>query len=289
MKRFLIFSGLTGLALCALAQAPAAIPESAYRRGMPDTLTPAPVLVAVPMQALFDRNAFGVAYARAGRPTIAVLWNREFSDNLQQDGASQLSIDTVRAGVVSGEAVRLPGYSAAQLSGVSAANTTITAQDIKSQQALRAGPVERIDLQLRSAFMQTIAASGVKLVDRNIVMRNTAAKQKGASLDTQQVETEALSQHAKLLMEVLNTRDAASPTGWATYVSIKRLADGIVLAEGYMNGVLPAPTVKAPPKFEADPRGGFREVVTFTPVSIADTGKRAAEQTLAQLGEALAR
>ncbi|MDO9258896.1 MAG: hypothetical protein V4639_16180 [Pseudomonadota bacterium] len=286
MKRPALSLGLAVLAAAAFAQAPApVIPESAYRRDMPDTLTPPPVVVTTGPQ--FNRAAFSSAYARAGRPAMAVLWNREFTDVLQQGSASQVSIDTLRAGVSSAEAVRVPGYAAAQVSGAVVGNTTITSQEVRSQQAQRSGPVERVDLQMRSAFMQTIASSGVRLVDRNVVMRTTAARQKGGSLDTQQVETDALTQNARLLMEVLNTRDAASPTGWATYVSIKRLADGVVLAEGYMNGRPPEDAPRAAPRFEADPRGGFREIVK--PVTVGDTGKLVAEQTLARLGEALAR
>lgn len=284
MKRPALSLGLVVLAAAAFAQTPV-IPESAYRKGMPDTITPPPVVVTT--GPTFNRSGFSSAYARAGRPTIAVLWNREFTDMLQQGSASQVSIDTLRAGVSSAEAVRVPGYAAAQVSGAVVGNTTITSQEVRSQQAQRSGPVERVDLQMRSAFMQTITSSGVQLVDRNVVMRTTAAKQKGGGLDSQQVETDALTKHAKLLMEVLNTRDNASPTGWATYVSIKRLADGVVLAEGYMDGRLPEDAPKPAPRFEADPRGGFREIVK--PVSVGDTGKLVAEQTLARLGEALAR
>jgi hypothetical protein len=284
MKRPALFLGLAVLAAAAFAQTPV-IPESAYRKGMPDTITPPPV--AVTTGPVFNRSSFSSAYARAGRPTIAVLWNREFTDMLQQGSASQVSIDTLRAGVSSAEAVRVPGYAAAQVSGAVVGNTTITSQEVRSQQAQRSGPVERVDLQMRSAFMQTITSSGVQLVDRNVVMRTTAAKQKGGGLDSQQVETDALTKHARLLMEVLNTRDNASPTGWATYVSIKRLADGVVLAEGYMDGRLPEDAPKPAPRFEADPRGGFREIVK--PVTVGDTGKLVAEQTLARLGEALAR
>ena len=47
--------------------------------------------------------------------SLAVLWNREFTDMLQQGSASQLSVDTVRASAGSAEAVRVPGYSAAEV------------------------------------------------------------------------------------------------------------------------------------------------------------------------------
>lgn len=283
MKRRLVLLGVPLLAAAAAAQAPN-IPESAYRPGMPQVLAPSPAPAAAPVHSGFDRAAFRTAYAKAGRPTIAVLWNRDFTDMLQQATASQVSIDTVRAGAATRESVRVPGYSGTEVAGAVVGNTTITSRDTRTVQARRAGPVERTDLEMRSAFMQTITATGVRLVDRNVVMRTTAAASKG-TLDTQQVETQALSRHAKLVMEVLNTPDAAAATGWSTYVSIKRLADGVVLAEGYMNGQEPEGAPRAAPQFEADPRGGFREVVKAR--TVTDVGRLVAEQTLAALAGAL--
>lgn len=308
MKRALIPAFLSLAAFAAFAQAPA-IPDSAYRGGMPEVLTPAPAPGTG--GPVFMPAAFSAAYAKAGRPAMAVLWNREFTDMLQQSSAQQVTIDTAAAGVATQQSGRVsgysgertgiagPGYAASEVSGRGATfaageqraavvgNTTITSRDTKTTQALRRGPVERVDLQMRSAFVQTISSSGVRLIDRNLVMRTTAAAQKGSSLDAQQIETEAISKHAVLLMEVLNTRDAASPTGWATHVSVKRLKDGLIVMEGYLDGQVPEGSAKPPAKFEADPRGGFREV--RAPVNVGDVGKRVAEQTLARLGEALAR
>lgn len=288
MKKYL----LTTLALAAsaaIAQTAVNIPESAYRRGQPDVLTPPPVAATTPVMPAFSSASFRAAYVKAGQPTMVVLWNREFTDMLQQGSATQISVDSARVGGARTDVVGGYGYGSAQTSAGVVANTTITAQEVRTQQAQRTVPVERVDLQMRSAFMQTIASAGVKLVDRNVVMRTTAASQKGSGLDTQQVETDAFVKHAKLLMEVLNTRDAASPTGWATYVSIKRLSDGVLLAEGYMDGnKAPDGSPKPPPKFEADPRGGFREVAP-PPVKIGDVGTLVAQQTLVRLGEALAR
>lgn len=282
LRRFVLL-GTAALAAAAAAQT-SPIPESAYRRGMPEVLTPAPAPV-VAAEPGFDRAAFAAAYARAGRPTIAVLWNREFADMLQQQTAQQLSIDNVRAGAASRDTVRVPGYTGSEAAAAVVSSTTITTREVKTEQGRRSGPVERTDLEMRSAFMQTMAASGVRLVDRNVVMRTTAAAGKG-SLDTQQVETQALTKHARLMMEVLNTPDPAAATGWSTYVSIKRLSDGVVLAEGYMNGQEPAPAVPHTPKFEADPRGGFREVARPAR-TVTDVGRLVAQQTLARLAGAL--
>ncbi|MEI6723229.1 MAG: hypothetical protein WCO67_20900 [Betaproteobacteria bacterium] len=308
MNRILPTTVLSLAALTAQAQAPA-IPESAYRSGQPEVLSRVPPPGA--NGPVFSSAAFSAAYAKAGKPAMAVLWNREFSDMLQQSTAQTLTIDESAAAVSRSQSGRVSGYSAdrttvggpgyvASETNAGAAtyaagerrsavvgNTTVTLADTKTSQAQRRGPVERVDLQMRSSFLQTIVSSGVRLVDRNVIMRTTAAGQKGGNLDTQQIETEAIAKHAAMLMEILNTRDAQSPTGWSTYVSVKRLKDGMIVMEGYLDGQLPEGTPKPPAKFEADPRGGFRQV--YEPVKVGDVGKRAAEQTLARLGEALAR
>jgi hypothetical protein len=281
-------SAVAALALTAhaqVAQAPHIAP-SAYRSQQPEVLAPPP---AVTQQPLFQRAAFSAAYGRAGQPTIAVLWNREFTDMLQQSNASQLSVETVRANAATAQVDGVQGpwsvQGTASMQGATIGRTTITEQAVRSTQAPRSGPAERMDLEMRAAFMQTMASAGVRLVDRNVAMRTTAARQAGREHDSQQIETEALTRHARLLMEVLNTRDARSPTGWSMYVSIKRLADGLVLSEGFLDGQVPPDAPKPAPRFETDPRGDFREIQpSNTPTDVA---RRQAEQTLARLSAAL--
>jgi hypothetical protein len=283
-RTFIAISAVT-VAAGAVAQSPA-IPDSAYRRNQPEVLVPEKLPPAMAAMPTYNAGSFAAAYRKAGSPTMVVLWNREFSDMLQQSSASQVSIDTTRAGAASVVREVGPGWSTADAASASRSNTTITARDTKTVQAQRGGPVERVNLQMRSSFVQTIVGAGVKLVDRNLVMRTTANAKKG-ELDSQDIETSAFIKHAKLLMEVLNTPDSASPTGWATFVSVKRLSDGVVLMEGYMDGNLPEGAAKPAPKFEADPRGGFREVVSTT--SVSEVGARVAQQTLGQLGQAIIR
>jgi hypothetical protein len=284
MKRLLACSLL--LLTAAPAAAQSNIPESAYRGGQPEVLKPEPDPNEGPV---FDPAAFRAAYTKANRPTVAVLWNRQFSDMLEQASATTLNINRVQAGVVQREVAVVPGFAAGQAVGASAANTTIDVQERRTQQAQRRGPVERVDLQMRGSFMQTISTAGVRVIDRNLVMRTTASdrrdKDKDEKLDAQMIETKALSKHAKLLMEVLNTPDPGSPTGWATFVSVKSLADGVVVMEGYFKGRYQKNAPRATPQFEPDPRGGFREVGP----KVQDVGRIVAEQMLAQLGEALAR
>ena len=272
------------------------IPSSAYRTGQPEVIEPVvvPIKSELPPVA-FDKQAFAATYAKAGKPSIAVLWNRQFTDMIQQDRVTQITVDVTNSVSSQGSAQRIAGGVARRLDGQANSNLTIAAQEVKSEQTLRNAPVERLDLQIRSAFVQTIVSAGGQLVDRNLVMRNLAAKLKssgkGANIDAQQLETEALSQAARLLMEVLNTPDPASPTGWATYVSIKRLADGVVLAEGYTGEQKPPTLPVATVRFEADPRGGFREVrdLPKPPPALAsqDLGRMAAEQALNRLSDSL--
>lgn len=280
-------------ATTSFAQTSTTIPESAYRRGMPEVLLPPPLpLTKATNEPVFNSAVFRLAYTKAGRPTVAILWNRELTDMLTQSSASQVSIDTTISGNAQSESIRMPGYASTQIRGEKQGNTTITASEVRAQQSIRSAPIESMDLQMRSVFVQTMVNAGVRLVDRNVAMRTTAARQKnGTTPDSQQIEIEALSKHASLLMEILNTPDASSPSGWATYVSIKRLADGAVLAEGYgdgssIQGNTPQPSVK----FEADSRGGFREVVTVqAPIKARDIARAVAELSLALLGEALLR
>jgi hypothetical protein len=272
MKPRLVLLGMPLLAAAAAAQVPQ-IPESAYRRGQADVLTPAPAPASQAAASPFNAAAFSGSYARAGRPTIAVLWNREFSDMLEQSTRNVLRVDT-RGSVdqVGNPVVGARGH----------ISTVESQGEERSRQRLRAGPVENQDFQMRSAFISTMTARGVQLVDRNVVMRKTAQGKQGA--DVQQIEADAVGKHAKLLMEVLNTPDPASPTGWATQVSIKRFSDGVILAMGYIDATSTAPSAK---RFEPDPNGGFREAATAS-TRPADLGHMAAEHALARLADALA-
>ncbi len=285
-------AGAFGLAVPAQGQT-SHIPASAYRAGEPEVYTPPPGSSPETGAPHFQRTAFASAYARAKHPAVAVLWNREYSDMLEQASASQARVDSVavRQDEMVGLAARRRGTGLAygQAHGAFAGSTTVTVEETKTSQARRDGPAERLDLQMRAAFLQTMASAGVRLVDRNVVMRSVAARKKGRAeeLDSQQIEAEAIASHAQLLMEVLATRDSAAPMGWSIFVSIKRMADGLVLAEGYMDGQRPKEAPQLRTRFEADPRGGYREAVEVA--TVADLGRRVGEQTLARLGDALAR
>jgi hypothetical protein len=286
IARILLVFALGMPAFYVAAQTPV-IPESAYRKSQPEALTAEQqVSVKVTTTPAYSSTVFSTAYRAAGSPAMVILWNREFSDTLVQGSASQLSIDSSRASAAGVIREAGEGWRSSNAASASRSNLTITAQDTKTVQAQRSGPVERVNLQMRSMFVQTIVDAGVKLVDRNLIMR-TVANSKTSELDTQSIETSAFIKHAKLLMEVLNTPDTAAATGWATFISVKRLTDGVILMEGYMDGNLPEGADKQMPKFEANPNGGFRQVIAE--VKVTDVGARVARQTLGLLSQAMTR
>ena len=253
------------------------MPQDIYRDDQPEVL-PAPLPVRSPdAQPTLQRAAFAQAYARAGRPTIAVYWNRQLAELMEPTDIAQTSIESIDTRT---------GYDKRDHEERTR-DVTVTTQRLRSTEQRRSRLPEHLDLQLRSAFMQSMTSAGVKLVDRNMVIRTTSAQRKGpaSARHGQHVESEALLQHAKLLMEVLHTPDAASPRGWSVHVSIKRTDDGVLLTEGYMDTRPPARASNEPRRFEADPNGGFREVLPSD--TIGDIGRRIGEQTLARLGEAL--
>ncbi|MBF5007009.1 hypothetical protein [Diaphorobacter caeni] len=248
-----------------------------YRDGQPEVLQAPPPRRSADAAPVLQRTEFAQAYARAGRPTIALYWNRQLAELMEPSDIVQTHIETMDT---SGGDERRAGEERTR-------NITVTTQRLSGKDPRRARLPEHLELQLRSAFMQTVTSAGVRLVDRNLVIRSTSAQRKGAAAERhgQHVESEALQRHARLLMEVLHTPDPASPRGWSVHVSIKRVEDGAVLTEGYMDTRAPERPANMPRRFEADPNGGFREVLPSD--SIGDIGRRMGEQTLARLHEAL--
>ncbi|MDB5798251.1 MAG: hypothetical protein JWP36_2153 [Paucimonas sp.] len=277
MRKLLSALALGFVYTAALAQP---IPNNLYRDD--DT-----TVVAGPKRAevkgpSFDQGAFNRAYARKKKPKVAVLWNREFTDVLEQSQARQIKIET------DGHALTTrndSGYGRSVRTQDSR-STVITSQDTRETQQRRSGPSDRVELQMRSAFIQTLSSAGLRLVDRNVTMRVAATRKKEGSTDSQRLEAESLSRAAEILMEVLCTPDTSAPLGWSIFLSAKRLGDGVILTEGYLEGTPPAPGEK---RYVADPRGDFREVMETKVLTPRTLGQQAAEQALRQLTEALQR
>lgn len=258
-----------GTSLLLLAGASAFPAQAQYRAGVPETLAPPP---------RYERDhgaeaamAFRQAYGNAGKPRMAVLWNRSFDDRLatQYEASTEVhqKVRTSSAAEWSRGGRRLDTAGAADRSisvssGERAVDTT----------AGRPALVEGADWEIESAFTGRLRSAGIALIDRAVAMRTRAAiESPGDRRDVQTVETNALLDKSDLFVEVLQTLDPGAPFGLTFRVDVKNIHSGEILASVVSDG-------KAPPA----PRG------RFVATSNGFAREQAPAQTPAAVGEVLA-
>lgn len=242
------------LAVLAVLAAAGALPAQAqYRTGMPETLTPAPRAVAAPAAS---NDAFRAAYEKAGRPRIAVFWNRDLDDRLttDYDRVLQASHDSSRVAAVAvaphGDAV----MAAEQTSAVTTVRAGERATDVRGARSLLP---EHTDWPVAAAFNGRLQSTGVRLVDRALAMRALAAAATADQRrDVQTVELKALQDKADLLVEILQTPDSAAPLGVMFRIDVKSIATGEILASVASDG---QPPKAGPGRFVAGAGGFVRE------------------------------
>lgn len=272
----LAVSAILGAGHAGAASNSDAIPAAAYRQGLPDVL-------AAPSrddEHLFDKARFKSVYAKAGRPSMLLFWNRELTDHLRQGVVTTVETGTNSQLSVSAEEV-VPGMFEGTVEHARNKTTRKTTEFLPVPNQRRS-PVERVDAQIRSGFVGALLASGVSLVDRNLTMRSVSMQQKDDSkLDSQVVEMNALRRYAKLIAEVTCIPDPQAASGWSMRVTVRRAADGVLLLDHYEdNGENPRPQ-----KYSANPAGGFKAA----PASQKTVGVTLAEQAMSRLAESLAR
>jgi hypothetical protein len=151
-------------------------------------------------------NAFANAYAQAGSPRIAILYNRTFANNI-----AAWTTDA-RA------AVHLP--------------TAVAARQGFSG--------ENLQWDFEEGFARPFAVAGVRLVDASLIMQAANRNQKSqpelhaAEINANELNAnlEALRQHTDWLVEVLMLPEPKSPSGYLFRATLKSLADGRVLGSG---------------------------------------------------------
>ena len=165
-------------------------------------------------------ESFRTAYAQAGRPRIAVYWNRQLSD---QDGDWNGNQRTViernlqRNGLKAGKAEQ----------GGESETTTISDQT-REQSSSRSGPAELDMMEFEDGMIAAFESGGCQLVDRNVIVRLAGASAGGkSSLGS---ETGALKTYADILAEVVVVADPGGSLGYAFRVTMKSVTDGRILA-----------------------------------------------------------
>lgn len=211
-----------------------------YRDDEPPTLS-APVREERDDTPVLD--AFAKSYKAAGKPRVALFWNRELTDQLKRKTES-VSKDTQRFSSTDSDDLVSDSSGTHRLHEYDSLKESVSKQtENEYDDNHRDGLNEKGDTILRTVFRDMMASAGVHFVDRTLMMRTTAAK--NDSKDSQLTETKGLIGKADWLMEIVLVHDADAPLKYGFKVSVKSLKKSQVLAEFYTQA-LPQPQGKQP-------------------------------------------
>lgn len=200
-------------------QAPAkvAAPERSgevmQREAKPNTMADQPDTLA----------AFRDAYAKKDKPRLALFWNREFSDRLDEWYSP---IRVVENNEVSGS---LGGTVAADLSGNLKRTTEV---QVRNPAAGRLPTTEKAAWAFQDGFLAPFLEAGAQIIDRATVVRMTAADG-GAGSEPATIEAKALQGKADYILEALVTPSTNSRTGYELRARVIDVKTGAIAA--YVN------------------------------------------------------
>lgn len=249
MSHFLKLSFITLLSIvCIEGQ------TTEYRDDEPET-------ILAPKQATQDDseliNSFAVRYKAKGKPRVALFWNREQTDVLVRHKESVTrNTQSISA---TGSENTVNSYSGShtlqEVSGLSEGVVKQTEKEIDDND--RSGLSEKDDAIVHSKFLEVLSLAGVRLVDRNMMLRTTAASNK--STDTQISETKGLEGKADWLMEILLVNDSYAPLGYGFKVTVKGIKNSVLISEFYTKAL---PYLPSKQPFIAIPGAGFQRAPT---------------------------
>jgi len=247
------------------------VARSQYRAGQPEVLVPEAQHDAQDplMDAAF---ALQPVYARAGRPRIALFWNIELTDQLQDDRSERLrTVDQYSERKRRGEAI-----------GRRVIETGIDTRT--SVRGRRPSPLtEHDEWILVAAFEAGVRAGGVQLVDRAAILRLTSAGAGGGG-DSRLTETQSLLERADLLLEVLLTPDNESLSGVAFRGIVRDIGSGTVLGSFHSR---PKHVAAAQATVFRPSASGFERVQAEAPSAPEASGRALSIDTLNAMTTAL--
>jgi hypothetical protein len=226
--------------------------QQLYRSGVPDVATPqgaqglyrndTPITLDPPRQSggpsAEDQilSRFQNVYIQRKRPKLAIFWNRALDDQVATTYRDDMRI-------------RSGGGSTSLLTDETEFNRFGSSRIIESNNSFqnttdvsrRTGPAESApkrpgfdeltDWQFENGFVNAFLVVGGQLVDRNVLIRTSAeARSASGQVNLQAVESAALAARADYIMEILQTPDRSSPSGFTFRVTVKDLRTGAVAA-----------------------------------------------------------
>lgn len=259
-------------AAAAVAAIASATPVQAqYRENQPQVLAPPPA--PAPQGKIDAASVLAPAYTRAGRPRVVLYWNNELSD---QTAATRADVTESRFDVRE------------RRSGHSEKATTVHARDVPLRQTPSSAFTPRDAALLAQAFTAEFSRAGVNFVDRSLIIRSTAARTHRTGGDPQLIESDALSRHADLLLEVIQVPDPNAPLGYAFDIRVKSLKRAMQTASVYSLGLAPQET--RPAQWVATAQGYELQQAGQQPAadsSPAEVGRIVAHDAMLGLSQAL--
>jgi len=245
-----------------------------------------PVLQPPPQQrtdfnAIVDR--FQSTYTARNRPRMVVFWNRDFSDNVATTYEDQSSSVTRSKGgeTETNETVNTQ-------TGQSSLRELDTAREEQTQNRSRTvvvGPQQRsanlnetVEWRLETAFTNLLLAGSVRLVDRATIIRTSdGAISSTARPNLQAIETSSIKGKADLILEVLMSRDARSPTQFSYRVDVKSVDTGEIISR-FVTTAMPRDAGQS--YYVAGQNGFTRQTA---PVSVEDVANELALEIMERL------
>jgi hypothetical protein len=229
-------------ALCAVCVMPLVAPDRGMAQYRPDA---APVLESPkrppPPRPYDPVPAFKAAYERAGRPRVALLWNRLLDDQVDTP-STRFDLSTTTRSAHSSELEERTAGDAGD-STFRERNGSFSESRLRRQGIERATRPqretrfsERDAALLLNAFSGEFARGGLQFVDRDLAIRATAASRHRDGGDPQLIETDAITGFADLLMEVLLVPDPEAPLAYGFDVRLKNLRTGQQVLSVYSQG-----------------------------------------------------
>ncbi len=254
-------SSLLLISVAAAALGAATTASAQYRSDMPSVSTPRPAadIGAPGREALAEFSRWNRAH---GNPPMLVLWDRTFSDEATTRTRARLSEDVVTAAA--------PGVVVTQR------DVVVGSERIADDHT--PGMNSGFSADLEDAYLQSMLGVGASIMDRNTLMRRASlGVDRTDRADQQFLETLAVDQGVRYLIEVLPQFDSRSATGVSTTIKITDLSTARIVAR-FVTAATPPQERR---RLVAGP-GGFRREGEDTPTA-RDIGAQLALESLTRL------
>lgn len=211
------------------------VPQKAAPEAAGGTISPFPS-TPVQRENVFQSrdqlvSSFSAAYQKAKKPRIAIFWNRELTDALDEwYGNSRTVVTQTGQGSLNGNLTSKSLSGDLNLSQSGSSQTTIENQQ-RTGANQRIQPSESWDWQFQEGFIGPFLKAGAHVVDRAAIVRLTGVNAGGNSGPA--IETKALQSMADLLIEVLVSPQGQSTTGYELRARVLETNTGRILA--YVN------------------------------------------------------